>query len=236
MGDIKTAIQFMIDIANDDSHGYDQTHRNAPDYDCSSLVGTALNIAGFNVSPKSWTGNLERQLVACGFTKCKMPWKAGDIHLKPNHHVSMQIDDKNIAHARCNELGKATGGKTGDQTGNEICIMPYKDYPYSVHYRYTPQTEKSVEEIAMEVIAGKWSIGNTRRSLLAAAGYNVAEVQAMVNLILNDNTKNVENGEVARDVIAGKYGNGAERKKNLEKLGYTYSVIQAIVNKILLED
>ena len=52
MSDIEKAVSFMIDIAKDDSHGYDQIYRTGgTDYDCSSLVGTALNQAGFN--PKS---------------------------------------------------------------------------------------------------------------------------------------------------------------------------------------
>ena len=55
MANIMKAVNFIIDMANDDAHGYDQNHRNGPDYDCSSLVGTALHEAGFNVSPDSWT-------------------------------------------------------------------------------------------------------------------------------------------------------------------------------------
>ena len=47
MGDIKKALKFMVDTANDNTHGYDQAKRNSPDYDCSSLLGTALNKAGF---------------------------------------------------------------------------------------------------------------------------------------------------------------------------------------------
>lgn len=44
---------------------------------------------------------------------------------------------------------------------------------------------KSIETVAREVIAGTWGNGEYRKERLAAAGYNVAEVQAMVNLILN---------------------------------------------------
>ena len=38
MGVIDTAVNFMLQIANDDSHGYSQDDRWGPDYDCSSLV------------------------------------------------------------------------------------------------------------------------------------------------------------------------------------------------------
>ena len=40
---------------------------------------------------------------------------------------------------------------------------------------------KSVEEIAQEVIDGKWGVGTARRQMLEAAGYNYKEVQAEVN-------------------------------------------------------
>ena len=40
---------------------------------------------------------------------------------------------------------------------------------------------KSVETVAKEVWQGKWGNGTTRRKKLEAAGYNYAEVQAMVN-------------------------------------------------------
>ena len=44
--------------------------------------------------------------------------------------------------------------------------------------------KKSVEEIAREVIRGKWGNGAERRTKLVAAGYNYAEVQAAVNRLM----------------------------------------------------
>lgn len=44
---------------------------------------------------------------------------------------------------------------------------------------------KDVKTIAMEVIAGLWGSGETRKKSLTSAGYNYAEVQAKVNKILN---------------------------------------------------
>lgn len=43
---------------------------------------------------------------------------------------------------------------------------------------------KSNEEIAAEVLAGKWGVGNDRRQRLTKAGYNYSEIQNLVNLIL----------------------------------------------------
>lgn len=43
---------------------------------------------------------------------------------------------------------------------------------------------KTNEELAAEVIAGKWGSGNDRRQRLEKAGYNYKEIQNLVNLIL----------------------------------------------------
>lgn len=137
MGKIEKAVSWAEQIAADDSHGYSQINRNGPDYDCSSFVGTALCNAGFSVSKGSTTRNLESQLKASGFVKCKKPWKRGDIHLAAGHHVTMSTDATHIVHASQSENG-GIDGKTGDQTGKEICVRSYYDLPYNnlVHYRY----------------------------------------------------------------------------------------------------
>ena len=138
MGNMNKAVSWAIGIARDDSHGYDQENRNSPDYDCSSFVGTALHNAGFPVSPYSTTRNLVPQLRAAGFVDCKPPYKKGDIHITPGHHVVMSIDASSIVHASINEKNDITGGKTGDQTGREICTRSFYTPPYGwgYHLRY----------------------------------------------------------------------------------------------------
>ena len=229
----------MLDTAQDDAHGYDQKHRNGPDYDCSSLVGTALHVGGFKVSPYSWTGNLERQLVACGFAKCEAPWLAGDIHLKTGKHVCMSVTAKDIAQASINEKGKTTGGKTGDQTAKEIWVRPYYEYPggWDAHYRYVGENYDAgsrlpIDVIVREVIAGKWGTGEERKNLLRGAGYDYNQVQNEVNSLLAG--KNLKtNDEVAKEIIRGKWGDGINRATRLRKAGYDYIAIQKIVNRIL---
>lgn len=44
---------------------------------------------------------------------------------------------------------------------------------------------KDIKTLAMEVIAGVWGSGETRKKSLASVGYDYKEVQAMVNQILN---------------------------------------------------
>ena len=93
--------------------------------------------------------------------------------------------------------------------------------------------KKTIDELAQEVIDGKWGDGEDRKTKLEKAGYDYNAVQGRVNEILKekDNKKSVT--EVAKDVINGKYGNGEERKKKLEAEGYDYDQVQAKVNQLL---
>lgn len=95
---------------------------------------------------------------------------------------------------------------------------------------------KSLDDIAREVIAGKWGNGQDRKNKLVAAGYDYAAVQSRVNEFVGSATATPiqkSNEEIAKEVIAGKWGNGAERKQRLTAEGYDYSAIQAMVNTLL---
>ena len=69
MGVIDKAVDWIIKIANDDSHGYDQGSRWAPDYDCSSLVISAYQQAGAPVKTNgaTYTGNMKSVFLRTGF-------------------------------------------------------------------------------------------------------------------------------------------------------------------------
>ena len=45
-------------------------------------------------------------------------------------------------------------------------------------------SKKSIEELAKEVIQGKWENGEARKNALKAAGYDAAAVQQKVNEML----------------------------------------------------
>ena len=99
-----------------------------------------------------------------------------------------------------------------------------------------PAPAKTVEEIAKEVIAGKWGNGAERKARLAAAGYDPDAVQAVVNELLAgkkpaENTKSID--AVAREVIAGKWGNGIARRLKLKAAGYDPAAVQKRVNELL---
>lgn len=96
----------------------------------------------------------------------------------------------------------------------------------------TTTEKKTVEQLAKEVIAGKWSAGAERKKLLTAAGYNYSAVQKRVDEIMSAAKKKTVD-EIAREVIRGDWGAGAERKKKLTAAGYNYSTVQKRVNELL---
>lgn len=101
----------------------------------------------------------------------------------------------------------------------------------------TPVSKKSNEEIADEVIAGKWGNGTDRKNRLISAGYDYNAIQDLVNKKLgassNSSSSRKSNETIADEVIRGDWGNGQDRKNRLAAAGYDYSAIQAIVNRKL---
>ena len=93
--------------------------------------------------------------------------------------------------------------------------------------------KKDVNVVADEVIMGKWGNGDARKEALVAAGYDYAEVQALVNQKVAKQNGKKSNTEIAKEVIRGDWGNGDARKKALTAAGYDYAAIQKIVNKML---
>ena len=93
-------------------------------------------------------------------------------------------------------------------------------------------------ELAREVVQGKWGNGDARKAKLKAAGYDPAEIQAIVNELLKSKDANVsyelkKKEAVAREVVQGKWGNGEERKAKLKAAGYDPAEIQKLVNSMM---
>lgn len=135
---VEGAVQWAINIANDDSHGYDQGNRDGGvDYDCSSLVSTAFRQAGFDIPlPSPATFSMVEVFTGVGFT-----WLAGagndssalvrgDILLSIQNHVAIYIGGDQIVEACINEFGGIVGGQPGDQTGQEIRVGGFYSFPW----------------------------------------------------------------------------------------------------------
>lgn len=149
-----TAVQWAVNIANDNSHGYSQSRRNGPDYDCSSLVITAYKKAGANVGNASYTGNMKAEMTKKDFVW--IPWsqigntsklKKGDILWKSGHTEMYIGNNKNVgAHQ---DYGNP---QTGDQNGKEISVTNYYSgwtgvlrYKGSVFNPYTVKLKKGTK-------------------------------------------------------------------------------------------
>lgn len=88
-----------------------------------------------------------------------------------------------------------------------------------------PIKEKTTEELAQEVIAGKYGNGVDRKNAL---GDRYAEVQARVNEILAPVPEpSVDILDLVRKTIRGDFGNGEDRKS---ALGSNYDEVQRQVN------
>ena len=202
MSKIEKAITYMEEIAKNDKHGYDQNNRwGNPDFDCSALVFTAWEKAGVPVKTYAlknigyaFTGNLYQIFLQHGFEdvtgkvnlRTGKGLKRGDVLLRRGKHVAMYCGNNREVEASINEKGKATGGKKGDQTGKEILIRSYRNFPWDSVLRYSKDVEvrSSVDKIAREVIAGLWENGSVRKKKIEEAGYNYEEVQKRVNELL----------------------------------------------------
>ena len=149
---INDAVEFAVNIANDNAHGYSQRIRslyeiNDPkSFDCSSLACTAYYYAfmknGLTQQARylkehcSYTGNM-LNMCNCGFEvvarnqTAHAQMQKGDLELNVTHHVAMAIDRDNIVHARSSE------GTTNtiDDSGNEIRTQPWYLYSHGWTHR-----------------------------------------------------------------------------------------------------
>ena len=101
----------------------------------------------------------------------------------------------------------------GDCGGKRVDLnIAYIDFPQIIKnggfngYKKTdekPQNKKSVDEIALECIAGKWGNGVVRKDKLTKAGYDYDVVQQRVNEILEEQKKQyytVQNGDTLTSI------------------------------------
>ena len=137
------ALAWALETANDDTHGYSQAKRWGPDYDCSSFIISAYEQAGLPVreAGASYTGNMKAAFVKCGFTSFpKLPLSMlveGDVLLNEKKHAVMYTGGGKVVAAR-----SADGfPQSGDQSGREICVQDWYDFPWDCVLRYAGESE-----------------------------------------------------------------------------------------------
>lgn len=185
---VEKYVNEIINIANDNTHGYSQVNRWGADYDCSSLVITVVENAGILVKTAgaSYTGNMLNAFKACGFsdvtTKINLTTgkglKRGDILLNVYHHTEIYIGDGKKCGARIDENGGVKGVTKGDQTGKEICISDYKNYPWTNILRYkeskkTATTYSAKNEISCTGIAMEFNVNESGIYKVSASALNM---------------------------------------------------------------
>lgn len=149
MSIIEAAVEWAIAIANDDTHGYDQGKRDGPDYDCSALMSWAYHEGGLNTRPgyTPSTSTMYSVFTSAGFidvtdeVDCSngSGLERGDVLLTPGSHTAMYIGNGQVVEASQNEFGGITGGVSGDQTGREIWVHSYYNFPWVYVLRYPEQ-------------------------------------------------------------------------------------------------
>ena len=196
---IQKAVKWAYDIANDPKHGYDQILRWGNDYDCSSFVISAYENAGVPLRKNgaTYTGNMREVMLKCGFEDVTRIVNFargtgllyGDVLLNVKHHTAIYAGNGFEIEASINEKRRVTGGLTGDQTGKEILIRNYRDYPWNYCLRFAGVGSKKriTKKVISDVIAGRYGNGAIRERNLTAEGFDYMEVQKRVNEALRGN-------------------------------------------------
>jgi cell wall-associated NlpC family hydrolase len=153
------AVNWAIMIAKNNGYGYDQPTRTSGwakyqsdpscstqcgSFDCSSFVAAALTEAGyFRTNPEFNTTSEASYLSQAGFKNVTSSvsldtganMQPGDILLNTADHTAMYIGNGQLVQASINENGGVSGGQVGDQTGTEIYVRSYYNFPWDSVWR-----------------------------------------------------------------------------------------------------
>jgi len=110
----------------------------------------------------------------------------------------------------------------GEIVDPELYLAGKKEIPFA-------ENPDNIDELARDVIRGKYGNGNERKEAL---GDKYDAVQKRVNEMLCEVKPAYDIDQLAWGVIRGEYGNGAARKA---KLGDKYDAVQKRVNELLKE-
>ena len=132
-GSLSSAVNWAIDTAADDTHGYSQSDRWGPNYDCSAFVLSALKAGGFNVNGATYSGDMKSKMTKSGvgfswISRSTLELDDGTDNLKfgdvlfRSGHVELYIGDGKMCGAHNNY-----DGKSGDSSGREIDVRDFNE-------------------------------------------------------------------------------------------------------------
>lgn len=157
---VEAMIAWALDISADNSHGYSQSNRTGPNYDCSSFVSAALMAAGFPLDRYLTAGYFLSYAEELGFEvyRCgEVEPQRGDILVRGNEHVEICMGNGD-----CVSAHKDYDYRSGDSTGHEIeyrrsggsfnCpFCKYAQYDHILRYvAPEPEPEEVSEDFVIE--------------------------------------------------------------------------------------
>lgn len=207
-------------------------------HDCVGLVKGYIWSDNITAPPKY---NSNQDVSAFGMY-CKSKTK-GHIAEFPGTEGALVYKSGSASYMGIHHVGVYSGGYVYEAKGHEFGVVKTKfdkaDWnfwslcPFISYNTESKDTEiKSVEDIAREVLDGKWGNNPDRREMLIKSGYDYDAVQKMVNQLIKTPIRK-SNEEVAREVAKGRWGNNPERRQKLEAAGYDYETIRQLVNMII---
>lgn len=114
-----------------------------------------------------------------------------------------------------------------------LTFLRLKDQSGFVDVPTQVEERKSIDEIAREVLAGKWGNGEERRQALETAGYDYDSVQSRVTEIYygdsDNNNPDIKVGDKVRVIKAVQY-NGSPFKVYYD----TYDVIEVVGERVVI--
>lgn len=178
--------------------GKEASYQSSTD-DCSSFTFKCGKVGGF-IPESMWNGSTEDlfKLARQGKYLKEIPYKdvrRGDIFVKGREGGSGGAYGHTGLFTRKGEIIHCNYGNNTVTTNNESEGYWYYLDSSKVPVRFfrwvgadtdKPKPKKSISEIAKEVIAGKWGVGQDRAKRLEKAGYSYKAVQDEVNRQLRD--------------------------------------------------